>query len=98
MSRFPLKERKVTIRDTEVVVRELTRGERNDFSKAVADDKYRGPGLIASMGTVDPKMNEDEANAMPSEVIEDIVREIMDLSGMKTGTKKDAEQKEPDAR
>lgn len=98
MSRFPLKEKTLKIRDMDVRVRELTRGERNQFQAAVAEDRNRGPAIMASLGTIDPKMTEEEANGEPADVIEQIDTVIMELSGMKVGGKKDAEQKEPDAR
>lgn len=93
MSRFPLKEVTLTIRDTEVRVRELTQSERTQFMNA---DAMSMAPLVASMGTVDPKMTKEEAAAEPAEVIEEIVETILTLSGM--GKKKAAAQKEPDAR
>lgn len=96
MSRFKLKEATLTIRDTEVRVRELTQAERSEWYAAVVADKHRGAPLIASMGTVDPPMTEAEAAAEPGEVVEEIVEKIMELSGMRQ--KKGAPQKEPDAR
>lgn len=96
MSRFKLKEATLTIRDTDVRVRELTQGERSAWSAATIADKSRATNLIASMGTVDPPMTEEEAAAEPGAVIEEIVEKIMELSAM--GKKKGAAQKEPDAR
>lgn len=96
MSRFPLKEATLTIRDAQVRVRELTHAERSEWSSATVVDKSRAIRLMASLGTVDPKMTEDEAAAEPGEVIEEIVENIMELSGMKK--KKGDAQKEPDAR
>ena len=96
MSRFALKEATLTIRDTQVRVRELTQAQRSAWSAATTADKTRGATLIASMGTVDPPMTEEEAAAEPGEVIEEIVEKIMELSAM--GRKKGAAQKEPDAR
>jgi hypothetical protein len=96
MSRFTLKEATLTIRDSQVRVRELTHAERSAWSVATVADKSRAVRLMASLGTVDPAMTEDEAAAEPGEVIEDIVEKIMELSGM-TKKKGDA-QKEPDAR
>lgn len=96
MSRFTLKEATVPIRDTDVRVRELTQGERSAWSAAISVDKTRSGSLMASMGTVEPKMTEEEAAAEPGEVIEAIVDKILELSGLKK--KKDAAQKEPDAR
>jgi hypothetical protein len=96
MSRFPLKEATLTIRDTEVRVRELTHAQRSEWSAATSVDSRRGAPLIASMGTVDPPMTENEATAEPGEVIGEIVEKIMEISGMRQ--KKGAAQKEPDAR
>ena len=96
MSRFKLKEATLPIRGTDVRVRELTQGERSDWSAATVADKKRGARLIASMGTIDPPMTEDEAAAEPGEVIEEIVEKIMELSGM--GKNKGDAQKESNAR
>jgi hypothetical protein len=96
MSRFTFKEGTLTIRGTEVRVRELTQAQRGEWFAATNADKRRAAPLIASMGTVDPPMTEDEAAAEPGEAIEEIVEKIMELSGMRI--KKGDAQKEPDAR
>jgi hypothetical protein len=93
MSRFALKEATLTIRETEVRVRELTQAERIQFINA---DKYSMPALVASLGTVEPKMTAEQAAEEPAEVIEEIVDKILELSGMRK--KKGDAQKEPDAR
>lgn len=83
----------LTIRDTEVRVRELTQAERTKFVNA---EKFSMPPLVASMGTIEPKMTAEEAADEPAEVIEEIVAKILELSGM--NKKKGDAQKEPDAR
>jgi hypothetical protein len=83
MSRFKLKEATLTIRDTEVRVRELTQAQRGEWFAATVADKRRAAPLIASMGTVDPQMTEEEAAAEPGEVIEEIVEKIMEISGLR---------------
>lgn len=96
MSKFKLKEVTLTIRDMEVRVRELTQKERNDFVHRAADDRFRGPAILASLGCVDPQMTEEEWADEPSEVVEAVVSQVMELSGMK---KKEGDpEKEPDAR
>ena len=92
MSRFPLKEEIIAVRGTDVRVRELTHAERNQFTKA---DKFSIAALVASMGTLDPKMTAEQAADEPAEVLEQIVERILELSGMRK--KHDDAQKEPAA-
>lgn len=82
MSRFELKTKTVTVRDQNVVVRELTQAERSEFVKQVTDDKFRAPALLVSLASTDPKMTEAEAAEEPAEVITLLASEIMTLSGM----------------
>lgn len=88
MSRFVLKEKTFKIRDMEVTVRELTQKQRNEFTTKVNEDRFQGPAILASLGTVSPAMTVDEAAEEPAEVIEEIVAEIMALSGMGKQQKK----------
>ncbi len=86
MSRFKLKETDVTVRGEAFVVRELTHAERSQWVKEASADQYRGPALLISLGSVKPKVTEDEAGSFPSDVVETLFQSIMELSGMKTGT------------
>lgn len=101
MIMFKLKEATIKVRDQDVTVRELTQSERTRFVKEASEDRYRAPALIASLGLVNPKMTEEEVGQQPAEVIEEIVSEIMILSGLKKrDEEKDKEvpdQKESDA-
>jgi hypothetical protein len=79
MSRFSLKEATLTIRDTQVRVRELTHAERNKF---VNSEKLAMLALVASMGTLDPPMTAEQAADEPAGVVQEIVENILALSGM----------------
>jgi hypothetical protein len=79
MSRFSLKETTLTIRDTQVRVRELTHAERTKF---INSEKLAMLSIVASMGTVDPPMTVEQAADEPAGVVEEIVENILALSGM----------------
>lgn len=105
MSKFIFIEKTLTIRDKEVRVRELTHFERIQFASLSQEDRFAGPAMIASFGTVDPKQSQEEWAAEPTEVIDAVVDAILILSKMKKekGTDKPAEteggeEKEPNAR
>lgn len=95
MSKFQLKESTLRIRDMDVRVRELTQKERSEFGSRAATDRYRGPPVLASLGAIEPKLTEEEWAEEPAEVVEAVVDEIMELSGM--SKKKGDPEKEPDA-
>lgn len=98
MSRFKLKETTITVRDEKVTVRELTQAERVQWVKAGNEDKFRGPGLLVSLGCVDPKLTEEEANTLPTEVVSTISTAVMKISGfIKEVEKEEKGQKESNA-
>lgn len=100
MSKFKLKETSLTIRDTEVRVRELTQKERRELSDRIDADKFMGPAIIAELGVLDPKMTAVEWHDESPEVLQLLTDEIMKLSQMNSKTDKDgkvAPEKEPDA-
>jgi hypothetical protein len=82
MPKFKLKETTVTVRDEAFVVRELTHAERSQWVKAAQVDQYRGPSLLISLGAVNPRVTEDEADAYPSDVVSELALTIMKLSGL----------------
>jgi len=83
MPKFKLKETRVTVRGENFVVRELTHAERGQWVKEAIADQYRGPSLLVSLGAVDPKITEEEANGFPSDVVAELTDTIMRLSGLK---------------
>lgn len=87
--KFKLKETTVQVREATLRVRELTHAERTQWVKESTEDRYRGPALLVSMGSV-PPIPEEEVGAMPAEVVEKLTAAIMQLSGMTT-------EKQPDA-
>lgn len=95
MTRFKLKETTVTVRGESFVVRELTHAERSQWVKEATADQFRGPALLVSLGAVNPKVTEVEANDFPSDVVTEVFNAIMAISGM---LRSEGEQKKSDAR
>lgn len=89
--KFKMKETTVKVRGEDIRVRELTHAERHEWVKLAQEDRFRGPALLVSFGTIEPKVTEAEAGDWPAEVVTALTDEIMALSGMKR-------EKEPDAR
>lgn len=85
MSKFPLKETSVSVRDHQIRVRELTQGERTRVAQAAAKDSFSVPALILSLAAVEPRWTEAEAAEESAEVVSVAVKEIMSLSGMGGG-------------
>jgi hypothetical protein len=79
---FPLTTSSITVRERKMTCRELTHGERSAIAKIISDDKFRGPALFAAMGCIEPKFSEDDAADMPADVVNDVAREVMRLSGL----------------
>ncbi len=96
--KFELKIKKITVREQEFTVRELTHKERTQFVQDATADRYRGPALLCSIGCAEPKATEEEAGEWPADVTQEVASAIMELSGMNSKSKeenKDAVQKEP---
>lgn len=94
MPKFKLKETTVTARDEAFVVRELTHAERSQWVRDAQTDTMRGPALLISLGTVNPKVTEEEANGYPNDVVEALFNEIMKISGM---LRKEGDEKKSNA-
>jgi hypothetical protein len=92
MSKFKLKESTVVVRDEKVRVRELTHGERLQWIRGTTDDRFRGPALLLSFATLEPKFTEEEVGELPADVVTAVSSEILKLSGMVEA------KKEPNAR
>lgn len=93
MSKFKLKETSVEVRGEKVRVRELTHGERLQWIRAVQEDRFRGPALIISLATLEPKMTEEEVSELPADVAQVLAEAAMKISNLI----KDEAKKEPDA-
>lgn len=93
MSKFALQESVITIRGQSVRVRELTHGERGEIAKGIGQDKFRGPALFVSKGSVEPTFTEEEAANEPADVMNAIAHEVMRLSGMLKDEKEGDEPK-----
>jgi hypothetical protein len=91
MSKFRLKETTVNIRENAIRVRELTHAERLRWVKEAGEDHFRGPGLLVSLGAVNPAFTEEEVGELPADVVTELTTAIMKLSGMSI-------EKQPDAR
>lgn len=92
-NKFKLKDAEITVRDQQVIVRELTHRERTLVFKE--DDGYKQPPLVISMACLDPKLTLEEAGELPGEVSTAIYKAILDLSGMVK--EETPAEKEPDA-
>lgn len=79
---FPLKETVLSIRGTQVRVRELTHAKKMEISRLIKDDKFRGPALWASSVCVEPVLTEEQAANESADIIDEIAREGMRLSGI----------------
>jgi hypothetical protein len=85
--KFMLKEATMEVREQTVRVRELTHSERLQWVRAISEDKFRGPQLLVSLGSLEPKFSEEEAGDLPSDVVQAIVDKVLNLSGLdKKGT------------
>lgn len=96
MSKFPLKETTVAVRDANITVREIKQSERILWVKAIESDKLRGPSVLVACGCVEPQFSEDEVGELPADVVTILVAKIMELSGM-LAKGKEKPEKELDA-
>lgn len=98
MSRWKHKSQTVTVGDNSIEVRGLTGGQRSQFAQASKDIKEGKkpasdlPFMIVAFGAVDPTLSEQEARDMPTDLLDEAVNKILEL----TGLDKD-EKKAPDA-
>lgn len=74
-----LREATVTFRDEKYVVRELTFVERLLVAAAMGGDVQKALILQVSLGTVDPKMTEEEVETQPAALIEALLIRIAQL-------------------
>ena len=95
--KFKLKETTVEVRGESVRVREMTHAERLQWVQVATEDRWAGPALLLSLCILDPKMTEEEAGALPGEVVQVISNAVMKLSGLAV-TEKEKAEKESDAR
>lgn len=84
---FPLRESVIEIRGMKCTVRELTQKRKQEVSKAIMEDRFRGPALWASSGCIDPVFTEEQAADESAEIIDQLARETMRLSGIDLGEK-----------
>ncbi len=92
--KFKLKEGSVTVRDELIKLRELTHAERLRWVKAATEDRFRGPGLLISLGVTDPPTTEEQAGEWPADVVTAVSDAIMALSNM-NAKKEEPGQKQP---
>lgn len=89
MSRWKYRVEKVTVGENSQHVRKLTSGERREFvatSKKIATGEMQPadlPFAVAKMGCVDPPLTEEDAVAMPPDLMDACVKKIMMMSGMR---------------
>lgn len=99
--KFKLKEAQVTVRGETFTIRELTHRQRTEMFKAATDDKTLISVRAIEYGVVvEPKFTEDDVFDMPGDVMVELSRAVMILSGLiKEGKpdEKDADKKESDA-
>lgn len=81
MSRFPLKAETIEARGSSITVRELTYKQKVSWAKAVQEDMYCAPSLLASM-VCHPAVSAEEAEDWPAQVLEQIADVARRLSGM----------------
>jgi len=90
VSRWKYPVEKVTVGENSQNVRKLTSGERRDFiatSKKIGTGEMQPadlPFFVCKMACVDPPLTDEDAVAMPPELMDACVNKIMTLSGMRT--------------
>lgn len=79
MSRFPLKFEVISVRGQDVRVNELTSKRKGQWARAVAEDHYCAPYVLATL-VCDPAPTLQEAEDWPADVIEQIAEVAQRLS------------------
>lgn len=80
--KFKLKETEIMIRNETVRIRELSHAERLQWVKDATKDRFRGPALLISLGSIDPKFDEKTAGELPSDVVSVLSDAILVHSNM----------------
>ena len=81
MSRFQLKSETIDVRGTSITVREMTYKQKAQWARAVQEDMYCAPYVLASM-VCHPPVTTEEAEEWPAQVLEEIADIARRLSGM----------------
>lgn len=95
MPAFELEKRDVTIRGRKVVVREMTHDERMDYVGLLPDQKKSAYFAVATC-TVDPSLTQEEVAGQSGHVTEQLLRAILDISGL-VASKEKQKEKQADA-
>lgn len=82
MSNWTLKETTIPVRGKDVKIRELTHKERTAYIKEGGADKFRLPAMMASLGSLDPKMTEADWTEEPADIIDIVSQAVGELSGL----------------
>ncbi len=99
-ARWKYRTAKVTVDENTVTVRGLTAGERLKFAEYQKERKEKGlPATevtrkVAGFGIIEPELAEGDLDTMPGDLLDAVVRKIMELSGVKPDDEKD-EKKDP---
>ncbi len=85
--KFKLKSAAVEIDGNTLTVRQLTHGERFEFSKVARDAKESGdraatPVFLLTTCALEPKLTPEDISDMPSDLADAALNKIMELSGM----------------
>jgi hypothetical protein len=94
MSKFGLKENTITVRDQSVKCRELTYAERAAIIGRMNDDKQQTHAMFAAAGCIEPGLTEEEAAGESADVVTQIGREVMRLSGLSVGDEDSSAKKD----
>lgn len=89
MSRFKLLSETIEIRGEPVTVHELSSKQKSIWARAVKQDLYCAPYVLASL-VCDPPVSAEEAETWPSQIIEQVVSIASRLSGMEDDEEKHA--------
>jgi hypothetical protein len=89
MSRFKLQSEVLDVRGAQITVRELTYKQKAAWARAVQEDMYCAPYVLAAM-VCDPPVTKEEAEDWPAQVLEQIADVARRLSGMEEPAAKNA--------
>jgi hypothetical protein len=90
--KFQLRTETIQVRGESILVRELTAGQKARWAEEAERNKFEIQYRLAALTSVDPPLTAEQAQELPSEVIEAICNCAMRLSGMD----KEDPKKKPD--
>ena len=82
MSLFPLIEKRLVIRGQYVTIREWDGVERKEFFRLRPEDPAGALAFMVSTCVVAPKVAPDAVGHFPTQVLDELVAEIVTLNGM----------------